>query len=93
MTREQGLQIIDGYMRLVGPLSALGRLRRFYAQLVSPWRWNEGGRTSNESAVMIERTLKERTEMMIMRDKYLSPDKSCEEPEGSVWHHQHERNV
>ncbi|ROV96085.1 hypothetical protein VPNG_09166 [Cytospora leucostoma] len=92
MTREQGVQVISGYMRLLSPLARLGNLGRFYAQLVSPWRWNEGGRGSSKSVVAMERTLKERAEKLLMGDRYTLLYAGCKEPVDSVWHHAYERD-
>ncbi|KUI64352.1 hypothetical protein VM1G_11165 [Cytospora mali] len=93
MTREQGIQVIAGYMRLLGPLVCLGDLRRFYAQLVSPWRWNEGGRGSTKAVAAMERMLKERAERMLMGERYMPLNSGYKEPADSVWHYQYERNA
>ncbi|ROV98065.1 hypothetical protein VMCG_07038 [Cytospora schulzeri] len=93
MTREQGLQVISGYMRLLGPLVCLGELRRFYAQLVSPWRWNEGGQGSTKAVMAMERVLKERAEKMLMGERYMLVNHGCKEPSDSVWHYQYERDA
>lgn len=91
MTREQGVRVIARYMRLVGCLG--GELGRFYAQLVSPWRWNEGVRGSEEAVAAMERLLKERAERLVMGDRYLAPSERCGEPEESVWQHAFERGA
>lgn len=93
MTWEQGVKVISAYMRLLGPLAGLGDLRRFYAHLVSPWRWNEGGRGSPKSIVAMERMLKERAERQVMGERNVLLNAGREEPVDSVWQHQHERNA
>ncbi|KUI59734.1 hypothetical protein VP1G_06962 [Cytospora mali] len=87
------LNVISGYMRLLGPLVGLGDLRRFYAQLVSPWQWNEGGQGSTEAVTALERILKERAERMLMGERYMRVKSGSEEPADSVWHHQYERDA
>ncbi|KAJ4405801.1 hypothetical protein N0V82_010250 [Gnomoniopsis sp. IMI 355080] len=93
MTREQGIQVISGYMRLLRPLTRHRELRRFYAQLVSPWRWNRSISVGQEAAEIVERMLKERAEKLVMGDRYLSFKDGHEEPLESVWHHSSNRVV
>lgn len=90
MTPEQGVQVIAGYMRLIG---CLGKdLKQFYAQLVSPWRWTEGERGSENAVAITERKLKEKAERSVMGNRYL-PSSDSREPEESVWHHRFERDA
>ncbi|KAJ4391027.1 hypothetical protein N0V93_004640 [Gnomoniopsis smithogilvyi] len=93
MTREQGIQVMAGYMRLLQPLTRHTGLRRFYAQVVSPWRWNSSIETSPKATETLERMAKERAEKLVMGNNYSPSKDGCEEPKESVWHHCYERNA
>lgn len=92
MSKSEGIQIIAGYIRILGPLAHFDELQEFHAQLVSPWRWNEGGLGSHQAVVETERQLKERAEKLVLGNRYPAPDGDRAEPLESVWHHSFARN-
>lgn len=83
----EGEAIIAGYMFIVSSLTRLGPLDKFYAQLVSPWRWNK--RTSRNEALAAEKEteLKAQAERLLMGDRYEFLPSAAAEPPPSIWEH------
>lgn len=81
----EGEAIIAGYMCIISNLARLGPLHKFYAQLVSPWRWIKY-RVGNKAAVVHkERELKEQAERLLMGSRYESLHSGTAEPPASMW--------
>lgn len=83
MAREQGIERIAGFMRVVRPLALLRGLHAFYAHPGGLWKDEIGGQ---RQAAIVERSLKERAERLIMGERYEAQYAGgCEEPERSLW--------
>lgn len=83
MTREQGIERIAGFMRVVRPLALLGGLQAFYAHPGALWKDEIGGQ---HQAAIVERSLKERAERLILGKRYEAQYAGGRaEPDRSIW--------
>ncbi|KAJ4387731.1 hypothetical protein N0V93_008330 [Gnomoniopsis smithogilvyi] len=87
VTKAEGQEIIAGYMSVISNLALLGPLDKFYAHLVSPWKWDKRSRMDETLASEKEKELKERAERLIMGDRYESLPSGPAEPSPSIWQH------
>lgn len=87
LIKGEGEAIIAGYMCIVSSLARLGPMDKFYAQLVSPWRWDKRTGRNEALAAEKEKELKERAEKLLMGDRYESLPSGAAEPPPSIWQH------
>lgn len=89
LTREEGMEIVSMYQRILTPLSQLTKLGRFFIDAAWPWAWTRDGFNlinNNPDLVEIDkRQIEQGLEKLIMGDDYDGAAAGKADEEKSQW--------